>query len=106
MIDKFDDTAVLPSPGTEPVTTTTGAAGEFVLSNVPPGDYVVHAIRFAGLGLRAEIGSAHVALVLQPDGPFALCAPGGARAPSKLIAYSARVGGGVAWARACRGGCR
>ncbi len=38
----------------------------------------------------AAIGSAHVALVLQPDGPFALCAPGGSKAPSKLIAYSAR----------------
>ena len=25
----------------------------------------------------AGIGDAHVALVLQPDGPFALCAPGG-----------------------------
>jgi len=39
----------------------------------------------------AGIGSAHVALVLQPDGPFALCAPGGSKVPSHLIRYSARV---------------
>lgn len=38
----------------------------------------------------AGVGDAHVALILQPDGPFALCAPGGSRLPSKLIAYSAR----------------
>lgn len=38
----------------------------------------------------AGIGSAHVALILQPDGPFALCAPHGSRLPSQLIAYSAR----------------
>jgi cellulase/cellobiase CelA1 len=36
----------------------------------------------------AAIGNAHVALILQPDGPFALCAPGGSLAPSKLIRYS------------------
>ena len=39
----------------------------------------------------AGIGNAHVALVLQPDGPFALCAPGGSTLPSRLIGYSARV---------------
>jgi endoglucanase len=38
----------------------------------------------------AAIGSAHVAMVLQPDGPFALCAPGHSPLPSQLIAYSAR----------------
>jgi hypothetical protein len=37
------------------------------------------------------IGAAHTAIVLQPDGPFALCAPAGARVPSQLVAYSARV---------------
>ncbi|WP_205472398.1 glycoside hydrolase family 6 protein [Nocardioides sp. SYSU D00038] len=42
--------------------------------------------RFAG-----AVGDAHVALVLQPDGPFALCAPGGSRLPSSLVAYAARV---------------
>ncbi|GAA2122952.1 glycoside hydrolase family 6 protein [Nocardioides bigeumensis] len=39
----------------------------------------------------AAIGTAHTAIVLQPDGPFALCTPGGSTIPSKLIAYSARV---------------
>ena len=38
----------------------------------------------------AGIGDAHVALILQPDGPFALCAPGGSKLPSRMIAYSAR----------------
>ena len=38
----------------------------------------------------AGIGRAHVALILQPDGPFALCAPRGSKLPSQLIAYSAR----------------
>jgi endoglucanase len=41
--------------------------------------------RFAG-----AVGSAHAAIVLQPDGPFALCAPGGSKVPSSLIAYSAK----------------
>lgn len=35
------------------------------------------------------VGETHAAIVLQPDGPFALCAPGGSRAHSRLIAYSA-----------------
>ena len=38
----------------------------------------------------AGIGAAHVALVLQPDGPFALCAPGGSLLPSQLVGYAAR----------------
>jgi endoglucanase len=38
----------------------------------------------------AGAGDAHVALILHPDGPFALCAPGGSRLPSQLIRYSAR----------------
>ncbi|GAA5146660.1 hypothetical protein GCM10023340_17870 [Nocardioides marinquilinus] len=37
------------------------------------------------------IGRTPTAIVLQPDGPFALCAPGGSTLPSSLIAYSARV---------------
>jgi endoglucanase len=36
------------------------------------------------------VGSAHVALILQPDGPFALCAPGGSSLPSRLVGYAAR----------------
>ena len=39
----------------------------------------------------AGIGAAHVALVLQPDGPFALCAPGGSQLPSQLIGYASHV---------------
>jgi len=38
----------------------------------------------------AAIGGTHVALILQPDGPFALCAPRGSTLPSRLIAYSAK----------------
>ncbi len=41
------------------------------------------------------IGDAHVAVVLQADGPFALCAPGGSKVYSRLIAYSARVLGSL-----------
>jgi hypothetical protein len=37
------------------------------------------------------VGDTPTAIVLQPDGPFALCAPGGSTTPSALIAYSARV---------------
>lgn len=37
----------------------------------------------------AGLGNAHVALVLQADGPFALCAPGGSTIYSRLIRYSA-----------------
>ena len=39
----------------------------------------------------AGIGDAHVALVLQPDGPFALCAPHGSKLPSQLIGYASHV---------------
>jgi endoglucanase len=49
-------------------------------------DYTKWIDRFA-----AGIGEAHVALVLQPDGPFALCAPGGSLLPSKLVGYAAHV---------------
>ena len=41
-------------------------------------------------GRGRGIGDAHVALILQPDGPFALCAPGGSQLPSRLIAYAAK----------------
>jgi hypothetical protein len=39
----------------------------------------------------AAVGDTHAALILQPDGPFALCAPHGSHAPSDLIAYASRV---------------
>jgi endoglucanase len=42
--------------------------------------------RFAG-----AVGNTPTAIVLQPDGPFALCAPHGSHAPSDLVAYAARV---------------
>ena len=41
-------------------------------------------------GLARGIGDAHVAVTLQADGPFALCAPGGSKAYSDLIRYSAQ----------------
>jgi endoglucanase len=41
--------------------------------------------RFAG-----AVGGAHAAIVLQPDGPFALCAPHDSAAPSHLVAYAAK----------------
>ncbi|MGZ4587054.1 MAG: glycoside hydrolase family 6 protein [Mycobacteriaceae bacterium] len=37
------------------------------------------------------VGDAHVAIIQQPDGPFALCAPGGSKVPSSLVAYGTRV---------------
>lgn len=37
------------------------------------------------------VGAQHTALILQPDGPFALCAPHGSKLPSHLIGYAARV---------------
>jgi hypothetical protein len=39
----------------------------------------------------SAVGDAHAAIVLQPDGPFALCAPGGSTLPSHLVAYAAKV---------------
>jgi endoglucanase len=39
----------------------------------------------------AAVGTAHAAIWLQPDGPFALCAPGGSLVPSHLVAYAAEV---------------
>ena len=38
----------------------------------------------------AAVGSAHAAIILQPDGPFALCAPHGSTLPSQLVAYAAK----------------
>lgn len=40
--------------------------------------------------LARGIGDAPVAITLQADGPFALCAPGGSRVYSELIRYSAQ----------------
>ncbi|HEX5089069.1 MAG TPA: glycoside hydrolase family 6 protein [Nocardioides sp.] len=38
----------------------------------------------------SAVGDAHAAIILQPDGPFALCAPHGSHTPSDLIAFAAR----------------
>lgn len=38
----------------------------------------------------ATVGSTPTAIVLQPDGPFSLCAPGGPAVPASLIAYASR----------------
>ena len=43
----------------------------------------------------SAVGNAHAAIILQPDGPFALCAPHGSTLPSQLIAYSAKVFGAL-----------
>jgi hypothetical protein len=41
--------------------------------------------------VAGAIGNTPMAIVLQPDGPFALCAPHGSTVPSQLVAYAARV---------------
>lgn len=38
----------------------------------------------------AALGSTRTLMVLQPDGPFARCAPRGSKIPSRLLAWSAR----------------
>jgi endoglucanase len=43
----------------------------------------------------AGIGDARVALILQPDLPFALCAPGHSTLPLQLVDYAARVFAGL-----------
>ncbi len=46
-------------------------------------------------GFAAGIGSSRVALVLQPDLPFALCAPNHGRVALSLVRYSAKVFGAL-----------
>jgi endoglucanase len=46
-------------------------------------------------GFAAGIGSSRVALVLQPDLPFALCAPGHGRIALSLVRYAAQVFGAL-----------
>lgn len=43
----------------------------------------------------AGVDDAHAAIVLQPDGPFALCAPGGSPVYSVMLAYAAGVLGAL-----------
>jgi endoglucanase len=41
-------------------------------------------------GFVAGVGDAHMAVIMQPDGPFVLCAPGDSKVPAKLIKYGVR----------------
>jgi hypothetical protein len=41
-------------------------------------------------GFAAGVGDAHLAVIMQPDGPFALCAPHGSKLPSHMIRYGVR----------------
>ena len=41
-------------------------------------------------GFAAGVGDAHMAVIMQPDGPFVLCAPGGSRVPANLLKYGVR----------------
>jgi endoglucanase len=38
--------------------------------------------------VATALGTAHVALILQPDSPFVLCAPGGSTLPQQLLSYA------------------
>jgi hypothetical protein len=69
----------------EPVETPIGAGGEFVLSNVPPGEYVVHAIRPAGLGLRTEVGSAYVSVTRGDPPPVKIRTSDGSTVAGRLV---------------------
>jgi hypothetical protein len=62
-----------------------GAACQRLPTAAEQASYRLWTDRFA-----SAIGKAHVAIILQPDGPFALCVPGRSPIPSRLIAYSAR----------------
>jgi endoglucanase len=62
-----------------------GAACRRLPTAAEQASYKLWTDRFA-----SAIGKAHVAIILQPDGPFALCVPGRSPIPSRLIAYSAR----------------
>ena len=41
-------------------------------------------------GFAAGVGEAHMAIIMQPDGPFVLCAPGGSELPAKMIKSAVR----------------
>jgi endoglucanase len=36
------------------------------------------------------VGAQHAAIIVQPDGPFALCAPGGSKRPSRMVGYAVK----------------
>lgn len=62
-----------------------GEACERLPTAAEQDDYKDHVDKFA-----AGIGSAHTVVILQPDGPFALCVPGHSKIPSKLIGYASK----------------
>jgi endoglucanase len=41
-------------------------------------------------GFAAGVGDTHLAVVMQPDAPFGLCAPGGSQLPLHMIRYAVR----------------
>ncbi len=41
-------------------------------------------------GFAAGVGDTHMAIIMQPDGPFVLCAPGGSKVPAHMIRYGVR----------------
>ena len=41
-------------------------------------------------GFAAGVGDAHMAVIMQPDAPFVLCAPGGSKVSARLIKYGVR----------------
>jgi hypothetical protein len=41
-------------------------------------------------GFAAGVGDSHMAVVMQPDAPFALCAPGGSKLPAHMIRWAVR----------------
>jgi len=41
-------------------------------------------------GFARGVGETHMAIIMQPDGPFVLCAPGGSKVPAHLIRYGVR----------------
>ena len=41
-------------------------------------------------GFAKGVGDAHMAIIMQPDGPFVLCAPGGSKLPARMIRYAVR----------------
>jgi hypothetical protein len=41
-------------------------------------------------GFAAGVGSTHMAIIMQPDGPFVMCAPGRSKLPARMIRYAVR----------------
>jgi hypothetical protein len=69
----------------EPMEARTTADGGFVVPNVPPGDYVVHAIRPSGLGLRTEVGSAYVSVTRGDPPPVTISTSDGSDLKGRLV---------------------